>query len=405
MTSFKYSIKLDRKSAKYLFPTVFCLILVTFFSLIFVLRINTDLQLHIKLLNNFKDIGEFPYPFLYYNFIEFFSKFFFFLNSNIALKISSVIVLTIACMLKYDFCYNYFKETINEYNEFNPQFKQGLIFILMFFFPIICFSLDESKWYLGKFTPTIWHNSTSIFAFPIGFLLFTTTIKNIDNISLKNFLNICILMIVLAISKPSYLFGFIPGIGLSYLFIKGLKINVNLFKIMFIVVLGLLIIFFTKYLVYEYSKLDQVFYQSSKSKIVIAPFKVWFTWVNHPIISILSSFSIFIIAFFHWGKKLIKEPDIILSCFVLLCALLIFFLFAESGPRFTHMNLYWQIPISFFCLLCAVTKHLYQRLYLENCKDFLKKSFKEKLLISSYLIHFASGIFYVFKILLLKNYQ
>jgi len=385
-----------------LIPLAFSVTACSLFSLIFILKVGTDLQAHIELFKKFQAAGSYPFPFLYYFLLHAISELIWFLNSSF--QISAVIILTAASIFKYYLSASYLKKNILINDNHQALFLQILVFMLMFFFPLILNPLDGARWYFGKFTPTIWHNSTSIFAFPIGLLLFMVTASNISNLSSKTIFTIIFLTMLLAISKPSYLFGYIPGLVLSILLINRFRIDKSFLKVLLISLTGVSIILVSKFFIYEFSKLDEVLYADNESGVIIAPFQVWLIWARQPLLSLISSVFIFGVSFGGWGKKLIKDVDVVFSGIVFLCSVLVFFILAESGPRMTHMNFYWQIPVSMFCLILAITKNLYEALYFKGVDDFWAKSFKDKLLILTYFSYFFCGVLYIVKVLVFKHY-
>jgi hypothetical protein len=378
---------------KYLFSFVYLIICLFIFGYIKHFNIFTDIQLHVKLLITYLDYNSFPIPPLYYFCIYLIS--FFHADAN-SLMISSVIVLTIASLFKYKITLQYLNANSNI--KYNAIFA----FCLMFFFPIVFFYFNQNFWYLGKFTANIWHNSTTIFVFPFCLYLFFLSIQFFKKYSRFLFFKIIITIILILLIKPSFLFAFIPTFPLMFLFFEK-KINIKTIYSLLISLIAFILLVFLKIIIYNVGEMDNIIY-SQKSEIIIAPFKVFLLYTNNILFDVVSSFLFHVVIISFLYKKLMKDYHFIFAIALVLISLIIYFLLAEAGPRFKHGNFYWQVPISMFILNMVLTKHLIFFLYQKqtktiNCKKLNSLFFKKIILTLLFLIHFFSGVFYLFRLI------
>src|SRR6185437_8684315 len=263
------------------FGIFYSFFVIIFFYSIFKLQIPTDVQLHIKILSEYLNNGSFPNPPLYYFSIYLLNILF---ENNFIY--ASVIILSFASILKFYLVKFYLGK-----NEFSIKLgKQDfLAFTIMFLSPIFIFFIDNSTWYLGKFTSTIWHNSTIIFVFPFCIWLFLESLKYLKKPGVFSLLKMLIISVLIILAKPSFLFAFIVAFPFICMYEFGL-FNKWFYYVAFICLLILCALFFQKNLIYHNSELDKLIYNDEKSKIIIAPFKVWLAWSKYPISNFLTSF-------------------------------------------------------------------------------------------------------------------
>lgn len=368
------------------------------FFLIFKLGVATDLQKHIMILKDYRIQGYFPTPPLYY-FCIFILGFVFPIHPYI---LGSIFILTLFSFLKYQAVFKYFKETLTD----NKVLLNGIMaFSLMFIAPIIIPFADNQYLYLSRFTSTIWHNSTTIFVFPFCIWLFVESMNYLnrpDNLSLGK---LTFLSLLIILSKPSFLFPFTIVFPMVSLLKFGWKKKWFLYTLLLsvIIISGLIL---EKTIIYQNDVLDKLVYNGQRSHIIIAPFKVWMLFAKNPLLYLISSFLFiftFILIKFH---KIKKDIEIIYSFLLFLISLFIYFILAESGPRFFHANFYWQIPIAMLILNMVFLKNIampYRNLTFKKT-TFKLISVQDKILLFIYSLHFISGVYYSLRILIEKTY-
>ena len=370
-----------------------------FFFLIFKFRISTDIQTHIQILNEYLAKGYIPNPPLYYLAIYVVDLFAY---GNLHFVVSSILVLSFCCYLKFILVTKYL---LKDEPDRNRLMIEIVAFSLMFISPVFITLVDGKTVYLGKFTSTIWHNSTTIFVFPICLWLFLESLNYLNTANRFSYLKLFGISILIVLSKPSFLFPFIVVFPIISVIKFGWQ-KTNFLKVLLfsIVILSLLIL--QKSLIYQNSALDKLIYNGQQAKVIIAPFQLWMSWTSHPVFSILTSF-LFLISVITLKPKYLKfNLEIGYSFCLLFTSLVIFFLFAESGPRFNHGNFYWQIPISVLIINMVIMKVIIlPRLPTQlHYAMFKKQSLSNKLILLIYSLHFFSGFVYIIKIIVDKDY-
>lgn len=352
------------------------------------------------MLERYLDYGYFPTPPLYYLSIYLLS----YLIPVYPYIISAIIVLTISSFLKYLFAFKYLKEGI-ETSSRRILLIGVLSFSLMFAAPVIIPFINNEFLYVGKFTSTIWHNSTTIFVIPFCIWLFIDSLHYIKKPGGWLFWKLLILSVIILVAKPSFLFAFVVVFPIICLYKFGWNRNWFLYSI-FLSGTILICLVIEKNIIYQNNPLDKLWYEGKSSKIIIAPFKVWLIYAKHPLLNILTSFLFLISFLFLKFRKAVTDIDILYSFSLLIISLIIFFTFAESGPRFTDANFYWQIPCSLFLAnLVVLKKVVVPYLFKSDCKLKIKNiSFTDKFLLFFYSLHVLSGVYYTLRIIVERNY-
>ena len=201
------------------------------------------------------------------------------------------------------------------------------------------------------------------------------------------------------------MFAFIIAFPLICIYIFG-WLNKWFYYAVIICVIVLLVLAMQKKFIYQDDILTNVIYNGKVSEVIVAPFQVWLTWAKHPFSNIITSFAFlfcFILVKFFYYKK---DIEVIYSLMLLVISLLVFFLLAESGPRFKHGNFYWQIPISLLIVNMVFIKKILFFPFKESSLILsLRRLFiQNKLIMLFYSMQFISGIVYLVNIVVKKNY-
>lgn len=348
--------------------------------------LKSDYWGHLWLNDVYKEYGEFLYPPLYYWTLDI-------INSILWYKydylLSSILILGSAIAIKYYLSYAYIlrtpKPTINAFY----LFPLGL----MFFFPLYLFAYEGDYVYMGKFTSTIWHNCTSTFVWPFCILLSLNTFKWLDSNSDRYFWMICIFSLIIFLSKPNFLFAYLPALPLFLILVKPIKK-------MIIQGFGLslalaLMLFFAKHMIYDQNEMVSLIIPEPQNHYVkIDFFGVWFNYVQYPILDTMASFAFLGFALLFYWKELWNSKDFQFSFLLTAVGLVVFFVLVENGYRYGEANFYWQIPSTLFVLYMVILRILlpiFQDSYLVHGIQF-----KFALVILLFLAHVGSGIYYLF---------
>ncbi|GMQ34306.1 hypothetical protein Ataiwa_25780 [Algoriphagus taiwanensis] len=312
------------------------------FTIYFLIRYGqygVDIKLHNLYLEEYLDRGFFPIPPGYYFLIYLLDLLF---RIKYPFVLSSLLVLTFFIWWKYRIMLAWLSDGQKQKINSNHLLALALVFIG----PIVLPAVDREFWYFGKFSPTVWHNSTLIAVLPFSLILFSKTILWWENRAQRFPWAILGLGLLILAIKPSFLFCFVPLFPLFsalYFSPKGKPFAYSCL-VSFFLLAG---IGFEKILVYNWDPIILEDYSEEElPKIAIQPFKVWLHYAFEPFWDFFSSFSLSILFLLLWGKKAFQNKKFTFSFFLLLLALLIYFLFAETGFRQWHANFFWQIPIT-----------------------------------------------------------
>jgi hypothetical protein len=177
-----------------------------FFGAIIVNQSWVDIQLHCYILSEHLNEDTFPaYP-LYYFLIYTLSGF----SSNSSLLIiASGILLSAIFVFKYYSFQHYFRE----------EKENSFILFLLCFVGVIFFWADYQ--YIGKYSLTSWHNSTSIPLIPLSvFLLSYTTSFFKEEVNTTTVRKLILLSCVSMLIKPSFMMVYLP---VFYVFVLAFK--------------------------------------------------------------------------------------------------------------------------------------------------------------------------------------
>lgn len=351
---------------------LFDLIIVSiYFTTVFVFLTQfegSDIKGHNYLLSTYLGSGYFPIPPLYYLLV-------YLIDMLVRVKydfvVSSMIVISFFQWWKYRLVYLSFGQA-------NLVFSPNIIFFLtlsfLFLSPIYIPAIDGDLWYLGKFTQTIWHSSTLICSFPFSILLVWKTLEWKKSHKGTDLCIILLLSGLLILVKPSFLFCYVPALPV-FIYLQDYRFSrqVGEATVLGIVLFSLLMV--EKYLIFTWDPgLDILYAEAEKSEVVVNPMKVWFYLTDEPIFDFFSSFPLLIAVLLIWKGRVFEYPMFKFSLILLFFALIVFFLFAETGFREFHANFYWQIPIALFLCNLSVIHFLLAK-FCEEKKILNRKFF------------------------------
>ena len=145
-----------------------------FFTLAFMIKYydvqSFDIKVHIFYMMDYLAEGKFPAPPGYYFIIYVVDTF---VQYKYPYVLAALLTLTFFSWWKYKITFSWLQKELNL--DYRAIFL--LVFSMLFLSPIFIPAIDDFYWYLGKFTPTIWHNSTIIAVFPFSILLFIQSLK------------------------------------------------------------------------------------------------------------------------------------------------------------------------------------------------------------------------------------
>lgn len=364
-------------------------------------HIITDIEIHSKMILRINHkIAFYPVNFLYYFFVNLLSGF---SKQLIFIWLSSAMILAFSVSIKYLITKIIIRNLLSKHNGdlINKHKVKPLLIILslglIVFFPIQDYAGQRiiGLYYLGKITPNLWHNSTTIFLMPFSLLLFYLQYKQLSKkVSTKSdeIIVISILVFLNLIIKPSFFLVYGP-VTTIYLFFKH-KLSKEFFKGMIPVILGFLILYAMHSLIFI-ERLGELMGHGGSKIVFSKPFEAFLNYIPGwylPISFFLSlTFPIFYLFFFKDVlRKLIFRYALSLTVF----GFCLSFFLIESEPRRYDGNFLWQNTICYYILLMTLSYDFTLKLINEGLK-----SYKMKIITTIFAIHVLSGLVYLYKII------
>ncbi|AFL85088.1 hypothetical protein Belba_2535 [Belliella baltica DSM 15883] len=252
-----------------------------FFSYAFKFLLSSDFKAHIFLYQDALEKSQILIPPLYYWTVHLFDYVFYFKYEFI---LSAIVIMSISNVTKYYITKHYL--STEEQNGSIALISFGLVL----FMPLVAPFGEGDFWYLGKFTPNIWHNSTTIFAFPFSLFLYIYSVKWLKNPKKSTYLYMLLFGLLTLLAKPSFLFAFIPAFPLFALIVeKKVAKKTIQSSLLSLMLFGLILM--QKLILYDLESLKHQFYSlAGRTEIGIAPFKVFLYYSENVGWDILSSF-------------------------------------------------------------------------------------------------------------------
>lgn len=360
-----------------------------FFATIIALDIDTDIQAHAgHVAAVVAGKNDWPPNFLYYVFIHVVSGF---TGDALLLDIASTIVLATSVAFKASL-------TLYIIKKINPSISSILLLTLATSL-LLSFALPgpgfwtRGYYYLGQITPTVWHNSTTIFLFPFALALFWMQARTIHDDTTRHCRWLFVLVALNIFIKPSFFLAFLPAVAVMLF----LKFGVSRRAVLHAspALFGFLLIGLQYYLIY-YNQLGSM--QSESSGIAFGFLEVWSSNINVyliiPTIIVSFIFPIMYYGLINFQLDVLSKFSILISIF----SVLIFALLKETGPRFVHGNFYWQNVIAIYILFTVLSANLSKAWSGGNW------NWKATLCASVFVLHAVSGGYYIVRILTLGRY-
>lgn len=346
-----------------------------------------DIKVHNFLLIDYLNEGAFPFPPGYFLLIYLLD---FIISYKYPFVLSSLIVLTFFYWWKYNITYTWLLENV----KFEPKYVFLITLSILFLSPIFIPAIDGPYWYFGKFTPTIWHNSTLITVFPFCILLVKKTLDWVEykrNDSLIQLLGLGILIMLI---KPSFMFCYIPALPI-FAFSQTRKLSKELMFALGLSLVLFCLLVLEKFWIFDLDPMiDKLYTVEEQSKVVFRPLHVHLYFSKEPIFDFLSSFPTTFIFFILWGKKAFSSKFVTFSFILLVFAIAVYLLLSESGFREFHGNFYWQIPIALFLHYLSLLIFVFQG-YLVNGRILTSKII---IFSTFYLVQVSFGLIYFLRL-------
>jgi len=244
--------------------------------------------------------------------------------------------------------------------------------------------------YIGTGSISVWHNVTIYMVKPFAFISFFLFFYVSNTFFNKKLLVISLFSACISIfAKPSFIVVFLP-IVILYTFYMYFKQNQYL---KYFIRYSLILLAFSIFILGE-QYLNT--YQTSNSKVVLAPLLVWSYYSKNIFMSIIIS-NLFVFSFSILNFKYLSERSTF-SLIMLSGGILLFALFAESGDKCYDANFSWSYIIT------------QQIAYLSVLLDFInnyqkiQSLTKQRILYFVLMLHIVFGLIYFTKIFLGGSY-
>lgn len=381
---------LERHGLLILILVPFLIFLVYLFSLQAKGELNSDFLAHIELSKLHQEIGSLVFPPLYFLSFELIGVLLPGENSEV---FAAGLILCFVVILKLILIYRY----LIAHHPKGFQVAAGLSLMLLLFFPFHLFVLDGENWYMGKYSPNVWHNSTILFVWPFCILLFKDAIHWLTHRDKKAFQKLLVWSLIILLSKPSFLLAFVPAFPLIDRIVKKKWNKASiLYSVAFMI--GIISL---KFLIYDIPSTDLLKQTEEKVQVVVSPFSVFRFYSQAPLWEFVASFAFPLVVFILLGKELFTKFPVKFGVILTMVSMAIYFTFAETSYRFQHANFYWQIPISLSILYLVLADEVWN--YYESIQG-TQWNWKFLTILIVFIGHVFSGVNYLNHYLETKNY-
>jgi hypothetical protein len=318
------------------------------------------------------------------------------------LLVSAIFVIALSIAFKFFITQKLLLSSLdNSITHVTTKIASDYLAVILAFVLIVCSvinipGLEFTKYFIvGQFPPNVWHNSTTIFLMPFAILLFYKSYELINEYSSKKALIVCLLILLNALAKPSFILCFAVAYPIvlfeNYLLSKQFWIRITPLIFTFFILAAQYVVNF------YFSKQMNI---PDEGGIKIAPFNVWNKLSDNWAVSLLLSTVYPLVFLLFYFRNAFRDALYKYAFVLFIVATLIMIFLSETGAREFHGNFLWQgIICNFILFLATCMTHL------KIIGSNQKLGTKDKLIFSVLFIHFLTGILYLIKFTVLKNYH
>lgn len=354
----------------------FLLAFAIFYVLVFQYDIRTDIQDHVKVLQNNLVNGGFRINFLYFVLIWILSGF---SSATAPLLWASLVVLSLAVAWKSALTFEWINRETNQ-----KSIWICLALIALIFSTNLFFQPHLKVWFkiMGMVTPNVWHNSTVIVLMPLALMLYFQVQKFLDKPTTLKAGFVFLLMFLGAGAKPNQLFTLVPSLGLFYLFFKEYRPYLKQFALFIGMALGIIALQYVLNFIVQINDVN-----GGENKLSIKPFHVINHYTGNFALSMVYSF-VFpaTVMVFHF-KNLTRSKEFIFIITNLVIGILIWIIMSEGGAYEFDSNFGWQNVVNQYLLFTFLTIWLLKQ----------KFNFKNLICFAALGLHFVFGLYYLLK--------
>jgi hypothetical protein len=305
---------------------------------------------------------------------------------------SSVLLLSVSVAAKFHITRTYSLKYVRTLG--NDEDVPEKLVVLTALSLLLAFSLPTDRLYLGQIPPNVWHSSTTIFVMPFALLLFLFSYEQLVRPTTARLVCLTALSLLNVAIKPSFFLVFTVAYPVMLMGLFGLtrRFWANLAPVL----VGGAMTTALYYLIYVRGITPL---HSEGAGIEIKPFAVWSHFSSNIPLSLLCSllFPLTFLAVFRreLSTRLILRYAVI-TYFVSVAMLA---LLAETGLREFHGNFLWQAVISSYILFLVASL-----LFLMKIRRFGFRDWRNRIVGLAWTAHVFSGILYIGKLLVTRNY-
>jgi hypothetical protein len=376
---------------------VFLFGLIVFCSIVFG-RILTDIQSHAEVVKLMYD-GTFPVPgnFLYFLAIGLFS----FFSANLSyIYLSSCVVLGAALSAKYMSGYILFREQLGKLVHRGTDYSSIISVVLAVSFLFIT-NFPTRYYWVGNLPAVTWHNSTTIFLFPVAILLYYSSSRFLITGDKKALRNTLILSVIGILIKPNFFIVQWPVFCIMVLLRFGLKDHLKAI-IIYSCMLVALFLAQTAYLfIYQASGNFETTYSSVS--VQLGMLEAWQKKSKNIPLSFIASATFPIAVLVLHFRHCLRDPHYRYAFSMFVLSMIAFVLFVEKTADNEHITAYnfiWNMILTMFFWFAASALVSVRAAFARD-----RFSFKDYFLFFLLFLHTASGLVYLGKMLILKDYR
>jgi hypothetical protein len=390
------------KKIDWIAGTIIFFLFVTYYSIILLYRVPTDLQPHAKMAYSFaKGEVQLPPNFLYFFLVALGTGF----SKQYAIYyISSVLLISMAITAKFFITAYYSKKTCYILLQTNATpYIIAILMLFVFALPGLNY-FSANEFYMGQLVPNVWHNSTTICLMPFSVILFFESCKCLfseKQQSSGNKFYIVLLILINALIKPSFLFALLPGVFLflfaEFLFLKNLR---NVCTKLLPYLAGVILIYIEYYFIYKLDYVGSINGAKLRPGVTISPFVIWRAFSPNFFIAFLTSCLFPLVYLTATKGKVLKSKLVKFAAVNYVMGLLVWILLAEEGVRKSDGNFIWQMVVVSYLLFFTMIMEFTNAVKIKAIAGL-----KKWVIGGSFFLHFAWGVFYWLKIIIFKGYS
>jgi hypothetical protein len=205
--------------------------------------------------------------------------------------------------------------------------------------------------YLGQFTPNVWHSATLIVAMPFTIVLFAAAMATLRGGDRRLYVLTSVMIVCVALAKPSYLLSFVPVYTVALLLSLGAKTSPRSRGLigLAVVLCPVLLVLAAQY---------YVEFKAGARGMSFSPFAVWRLYSPNLAASFGLSLAFPLVTAAVAWRHALRDLPLKFAWAVFAVAWLESVVLAEKGVAFAHANFMWGSYAALFILFMASARVL-----------------------------------------------